>query len=215
LDEAMPGFEPSAGRVWTAAPITVGKAKRTGSQAALGIRLGMGGSRRPAATALTPRSAPGRVAIRPLPRFAWMLGSLLLLLTLGAQWIWWQRGDLLRDPKGRLALERLCNPLGCTLPALRVPDTLAVLDPTLEPTDGGDLTLRLRIENRGQVPQPMPLLELELLDGEGELAANRRFAPDEYATGATHPLDAGETRAISLAIASPRAETSGFKVRLR
>jgi hypothetical protein len=144
-----------------------------------------------------------------------MLGSLLLLLILGAQWVWWQRADLLRDPKGRLALEMLCGPLGCTLPALRVPDALAVLDPTLEPTSGGDLTLRLRIENRGQVPHPMPLLELELLDGEGELTANRRFAPDEYATGATYPLDPGETRAIGLAIAPPLVETSGFKVRLR
>jgi hypothetical protein len=138
-----------------------------------------------------------------------------LLLILGTQWVWWQRGDLLRDPKGRLALEMLCDPLGCTLPALRVPDALAVLDPTLEPATGGDLTLRLRIENRGQVPQPMPLLELELLDGEGELTANRRFVPDEYATGATHPLDPGETRAIGLAIAPPQVETSGFKVRLR
>jgi hypothetical protein len=146
-----------------------------------------------------------------------MLASLLLLLTLGGQWIWWQRGDLLRNPKARLALEMLCERLGCTLPALRVPDALAVLDPSLDQdqTGGGSLTLRLRIENRGQVPQPMPLLELELLDKEGELAANRRFFPEDYAIGDTRPLEPGETRAVSLAIARPQVETSGFRVRLR
>jgi predicted Zn finger-like uncharacterized protein len=212
LDEAMPGFEPSAGRVWTAAP--VGVDKRTGSRVPRGPRLGIGDRRRPERAR---RSAAGRPARRPLSRLGWTLGSLLLLLTLGAQWVWWQRGDLLRDSERRVALERLCERLGCTLPALRVPDALAVRDPTLDPdpAGGGDLTLHLRIENRGQVPQPMPLLELELLDLEGELAANRRFAPQEYAPGFTHPLDPGETRAVSLAIARPQAQTSGFKVRLR
>jgi hypothetical protein len=146
-----------------------------------------------------------------------MLGSLLLLLTLGAQWIWWQRGDLLRDPKGRWALDMLCERMGCSPPALRVPDALAVLDPSLDPkpAGGGDLMLHLRIENRGQVPQPLPLLELELLDRNGELAANRRFLPEEYASDATHPLGPGETRSVGVAIAQPRIETAGFKVRLR
>lgn len=218
LDEPMPGFEPLAGRVWTAAPVAVATGKRSGRRGVPWPRLGIADRSPPAATPdWAHRSAAGRAARRPLSGLGWTLGCLLLLLTLGAQWVWWQRGDLLRDTKGRVALEMLCERLGCTLPALRVPDALAVRDPTLDPdpAGGGDLTLRLRIENRGQVPQPIPLLELELLDREGELAANRRFGPEEYAPGVMHPLDPGETRAVSLAIARPQVETSGFRVRLR
>jgi hypothetical protein len=60
----------------------------------------------------------------------------------------------------------------------------------------------------------MPLVELELLDRAGELAANGRFAPEDYAPGDRHPLEPGETRGVSLAIAPPQVEISGFKVRL-
>ncbi len=215
LDEPMPGFETQPGRIWTAARVGIGNGRGTGNRSALGLRLGIGSSA-PAATQVEP-SARRRAAAGPLARLSWVAGSLLLVLALGAQWVWWQRGDLLRDPKGRRALETLCERLGCTLPVPRVPGSLEVLDPTLNPDPAGDgsLSLRLRIANRGRLPQSVPLLELELLDREGDLAATRRFAPEEYAAGAMGPLDPGETRTLSLTIARPEMETSGFKVRLQ
>lgn len=202
LDESIPGLEPSASRVWTAAPPLAG--------IGAGIRAGTSADGGAGA-----RGNPTRRA--RLARLGWAAGCLALLLALGAQWLWWQRDDLLRDPRGHRLVADLCAPLGCTPPVPRVDGALAVVGPSLSPhpAGGGALALRLGIENRAPVPQPAPLLELTLLDREGELAANRRFAPREYAPGSPATLAPGETRAIGLDLAAPPVETSGFKVRLQ
>ena len=170
------------------------------------------GAKRPAA----PRRAPGTLA-----RVGWGLASLVLILALGVQLAWWQRGALLRNPMAVRTLGTLCDNLGCTLPLARLPGALAVLDPSLAPDPAtGALMLRLRVENRAGLPQPAPLIELELLDQQGDPAAVRRFTPEEYAAAgsgpaAVGPLAPGEQRALALALAAPREDASGFKVRLQ
>ncbi|HYN76826.1 MAG TPA: zinc-ribbon and DUF3426 domain-containing protein [Lamprocystis sp. (in: g-proteobacteria)] len=168
-----------------------------------------------------PLPTAGRRSGNALERVAWGLASVLLILAIGAQLAWWRRGELLRDPTAVRVLNGLCRPLGCLVPPVRLPGALAVLEPSLDPDPAnGALLLRLRIENQGELPQPAPLIELELLDQHGDPAAVRRFTPAEYATSGTPPADLGplapgETRSVTLVLAPPRDDPSGFKVRLQ
>jgi len=99
------------------------------------------------------------------------------------------------------------------------PDHLAALLgllATLTEAEAGDaLTLSLEIRNTADLPQPAPLLDLELLDTQGERVATRRFTPAEYGVGETGRLLApNESIRVAVAIAAIRTPTSGFKVRL-
>jgi hypothetical protein len=146
---------------------------------------------------------------------AWGLLALLLLLALSAQLLWWKRGELLRDPAARQALEGLCEALGCQVPAPRLPGTLTLLDPTLTagPEDEA-LMLRLKVRNEADLAQPAPTLELELFDLHGDLAAVRRFSPSEYAPRAPRLLEPRTTLEVALSMVKPGPGPAGFKVRL-
>ena len=208
LDEPRGGYEASGGRA----------------------RLGMG-TRRPAPATDARRPSPSPTAgnaVVPAPHseratgrapgrsaLGWGLAVLALTLALGAQAVWWQRADLLRDLQVRHWIAVLCEGLGCTVPTPRLAGTLEVLEPTLTPDpDTGALVLRLRVRNDAALDQPAPLIELELYDQQGDLAARRRFTPAQYAPGSDPLMTPGATLDARLAIAVPKAETSGFKVRL-
>lgn len=146
---------------------------------------------------------------------AWGLAALVLGLGLAAQVLWWKRGELLRDPGARQALDGLCHRVGCQVPRPRIPGTLTLLDPTL--TTGPEeetLSLRLTMRNEADLAQSAPVLELELLDLQGDLAAVRRFSPAEYAPEGLDTLAPGETLEVLLPLVKPGPEPAGFKVRL-
>ncbi len=104
--------------------------------------------------------------------------ALLLLLGLAAQVLWWKRGDLLRDPAARQALEGLCDSLGCQVPAPRLPGTLTLLAPTLTAEPEADaLMLRLRVRNDAELAQPAPTLELESPRPAGGSGRGAAFLP--------------------------------------
>ncbi len=162
------------------------------------------------AVSLSARSEPAGSAAA---RWVWAGVSLVLALLLAGQVLWWQRAEILRDPRGFAAMTTLCSVLGCTVPLARLEGALALREPSLNPDADDGLTLRLRIENTAALPQPAPQLELEFYDAQGDLAAARRFTPVEY--GAPVPLAPGESRDLALALSRPRNEVAGFKVRLR
>ncbi|WP_295454714.1 zinc-ribbon and DUF3426 domain-containing protein [uncultured Thiodictyon sp.] len=170
----------------------------------------------------TPPPPPRRStrARRHWGRLSLVLGLSVLL---GVQLVWWRRAELLRDPNGFHLLNTWCGYLGCHLAPPRLPGALAVREPSLNPDAvSGALMLRLTIGNSAELPQPAPLIELELYDQQGDLTAVRRFSPSEYAAapgpgGAGHaaPIAPHEARVVALALAPPSTEASGFKVRLR
>ncbi len=212
LDEPMGGLEASSGR----ARLGMGqRGPANGKRASSG---GPGAQR--AAAPASPARPPYRARV-PIQsagdenRVLWGLVILALTLALVAQAAWWQRTDLLRDPQARHWLDLLCAGLGCQVPAPRLPGTLEMLEPTLTPDpSSGALVLRLSVRNGSTLDQPPPLIDLELFDEQGDLAAARRFLSADYAPNGQPLMAPGETRDLSLAIARPQTETSGFKVRL-
>jgi predicted Zn finger-like uncharacterized protein len=158
-----------------------------------------------------PQARPIRRPLTPL----WGLLASLLALGLALQALWWHRAELLRNPATHQGLERLCQRLGCQVPAPRMPGTLSLLDPTLtEGSQADTLVLRLKVRNGAELAQLAPLLELELFDLRGDLTAVRRFDPAEYGGDGDAHLAPGETRAIELTLVTPGGQPAGFKVRL-
>jgi predicted Zn finger-like uncharacterized protein len=192
---------------------------RTASAPTRGLGLVQAGAPTPMRRGLRPEATVRRTSV--VARIGWGLTSLVLLLLLIGQGIWWWRGDLLHSPRVVEVGNAWCASLGCELPLVRLPGALTLEETSLTPgPDGGALILNLRIENRGPLPQPAPVIEVELYDQSGDLAAVRRFTPEDYAAtdatgGHRRALHPGETRALALALAPPRTDASGFMVRLQ
>jgi hypothetical protein len=118
----------------------------------------------------------------------------LLLLLLGLQWVYFNRGALASDASTRPAMERFCSVLHCRLP-LRV--DLAQLeiinrDVRKHPRVDAALLINASIANRAGFAQPYPVFELSFSDLAGKPVAMRRFLPREY-------LGAGIDTAVGMA----------------
>jgi len=137
----------------------------------------------------------------------------LALLALAGQALWvWRVNLAAAAPSLRPVLERLCQPLACTVGYARRIDRLVITASALqtEPArQGGDGTTRLRLaftlHNRHDQPQHWPALMLELRDFSDTVVVRRAVVPAEYLPNeylsrgvATQPLAAGAAVKLSV-----------------
>lgn len=163
---------------------------------------------------LGPGAPPLARKDRQPPKGTTVLG-VLLAGTLGLQLLWWNRGALLEEPTARRVLGALCLRLGCEIPPLRLAGALTLLDPSLSQGPHAEaLTLQLGMRNQADLTQPLPILELELLDPQGELEAVRRFDPADYAPEGSGALAGQQTLGVRLSLVKPGSPPGGFRVRL-
>lgn len=146
--------------------------------------------------------------------FFYGLLALMLAAGLGLQLAWQYRAELLdRFP----VLEPACRYIECRPSVVRAPDKFRVLDRELGPTanEPGSLTLRMRIRNEAETSQPLPDIQLSLLDTNGSVMIRRRLAPDEYMYPAP-PKDrlvaVGEVVTIDLDFKDPGYLATGFTI---
>ncbi len=112
----------------------------------------------------------------------WRAALLLLAVALLAQGVFALRAPLAAAwPASRPWLEAMCARLGCQ-PEAAPQDTVRLLarDVREHPQYRDALLVNATLVNRGGAPQPYPVLELRLKDGNGMLVGARRFAPGEY-----------------------------------
>jgi len=136
------------------------------------------------------------------------LAIVLALLALAGQALWvWRVNLAAAAPSLRPVLERLCQPLGCTVGYARYIDRLVITASALqtEPArQGGDGAARLRLaftlHNRHDQPQHWPALMLELRDFSDTVVVRRALLPDEYLSpdAAAQPLAAGAAVKLSV-----------------
>ena len=141
-----------------------------------------------------------------------LLGALLV-----AQLAWFERDKLLSKPQSRDLLERACDLLNCTLPEWRDPSKFEVLHRSLVPKPGqlGVLALEGQFVNRAEVPQPLPVLQLTLLDSNEKLLARRRLYPKEYLGSPTVDGQLAapkEVFTIDIALEDPGPQATGFEL---
>ncbi len=114
------------------------------------------------------------------------IGSLLLILTLLGQYLYFARDHLAqRHVELRPLLEAMCEHLGCTLPLRRDLSKLQIThrDVRTHPTVKNALLINATFVNRAPFRQPYPAIELKLSNINGKLIGKRIFKPEEYLAG--------------------------------
>ena len=144
---------------------------------------------------------------------------LLLTLAAGGQLAWLQKDRLLQHPGVRSLAEKICPYLDCSLPPVEQAQTFRILDRLFEPyiPHPGAYRLNLLLRNDGTQAQPLPSLQLSLLDREQQVMARRTIAASTYRkqdmdrNGTVPP---GQTLEVHLLLLPPRPDISGFELRL-
>ncbi|HEC19087.1 MAG TPA: DUF3426 domain-containing protein, partial [Gammaproteobacteria bacterium] len=109
----------------------------------------------------------------------WVIGSLLLMLTLVVQVTYHSRDDLARDPALRPWLIKMCNLLHCTLSQPYDIKQIEIIgrDVRSHPSAHNALIVSTTLINNADFVQPFPLLTMVFSDINGKKIAQRRFTP--------------------------------------
>lgn len=156
------------------------------------------------------------VPAAPAHRLRWFALALLLISSLGAQYLYFARADLLQYPALRPVLQRICVPLGCRLPLRHVPARIELLsrDVISHPRIPGALLINATFVNRADFVQAYPILEISLSGDSGAVVAMRRFRPEEYlppGVAVAAGLAPGVPVHVVLEVAEPRRPAASFQ----
>ncbi len=114
---------------------------------------------------------------------AWTLGSLLLLIILTGQTIYFYRAELAAlIPAAKPYLEQYCKLLQCSISPPRHPQSLNIESSDMQsnPQHPNVITLNATVRNHASYPQAFPLFELTFIDNQNQPLASRIFKPDAY-----------------------------------
>ena len=164
--------------------------------------------RQPAHSATNPRTAKWQWALLVL------LSLLLVLQVLVAD-----RARLAADENWRPIITRLCDALGCDVPAWHQPGAFAMLSRDVRPIIGtpGGLHVQATFRNDAAWAQDWPLLQLSLSDADGRVVGTRAFTPKEYlGKSATQAgLAPGQSASIALQLHEPNPGVVAFSFDFR
>ena len=116
-------------------------------------------------------------------RWPWVLGSIVALLGLLLQAVYYYRIELaVVRPDLRPLLQAACKPLNCDVPRPRSIDTLGIDTSDLrpDPQHPGHLTLTATLRSKAVYAQEWPMLELTLTDVADRGLAVKHFAASDY-----------------------------------
>lgn len=152
----------------------------------------------------------------PRHRLGWFLLAVLLMLTLGAQYLYFARADLVQYPWLRPILQRVCAPLGCRLPLRHAPKRIELLsrDVISHPRIRAALLVNATFVNRADFVQAYPVLQISLSGDNGAVVAMRRFQPEEYlppGVAIAAGLAPGASVHVVLEIAEPHHPAASFQ----
>jgi len=117
----------------------------------------------------------------PGMRVALSLLALVLAALLVAQWAVHERDRLAAwRPDLQPVLQRVCEPLGCTVAPLRRIDAIVIDSTSLVRRIGNFYSFDLVLKNTAAVPLAVPALELSLTDISDAVISRRVFLPDEW-----------------------------------
>ena len=165
-------------------------------------------TRPPAHAPTNPRTAKWQWAVLVL------LSLLLVLQVLVAD-----RARLAADEHWRPIITRLCDALGCDVPAWHQPGAFAMLSRDVRPIIGtpGGLHVQATFRNDAAWTQDWPLLQLSLSDADGRVVGTRAFTPAEYlGKSATQAgLAPGQSANIALQLHEPNPGVVAFSFDFR
>jgi len=147
----------------------------------------------------------------------WLVGALLLLMSLGIQGLYFFRSELAaRQPELKPLLLQFCGVLQCNIRLPANPDFLSIETSNLEadPVQANLVTLNAILHNRAKLAQEYPLLELTLTDTQDKMIARRIFQPMEYAKNAdlNRGMLPNEEVTVKLPLDLGDLKASGYRV---
>lgn len=153
---------------------------------------------------------------RPPRRLAWGLASLLLVMVAIAQYAYFERNALLRQPTIHTYLTRACDVVGCTVPLASDVALLELVDVDVAPHSeyAQALTLTGVLVNHAEFPQPLPRLEVSFSDAQGVMLARRLFTADAYAAQSVQKLTPRARIPVKLELTKPAADAVGYELKL-
>jgi len=116
-------------------------------------------------------------------RWPWVVASVLLVLVLFAQAVYFFRVDLVAHLPGlKPALSGYCNLLRCSVPLPQNTNLMSIESSDLEadPAHENRVVLNVLLRNRAAYAQAFPNLELTLNDTQDKPLARRTFVPKDY-----------------------------------
>lgn len=112
----------------------------------------------------------------------WIVAMILLVLSLGGQYAYFNFDTLSRMPALRPLITQYCPIIGCQ-PAPQS-DVTQIVGTNLvvrsHPYEKNALVIDVIIKNQAKFDQPYPVVQLNFEDINGQPVASRRFAPAEY-----------------------------------
>lgn len=150
----------------------------------------------------------------------WSIGAFALLLVLLGQAVVFYGAELVRAaPFLRTTVSQLCRALPCQRLAPTDMHRLDLVETQVTPHPRYDRALRVRatMVNRAERAQPYPLLEVTLIDSQGNVVARRVYPPREYlrkpeSIAAGLPPQVAVN--VQLDITSPGPQANGFEILL-
>jgi predicted Zn finger-like uncharacterized protein len=153
---------------------------------------------------------------------AWQAASIFLCVLLAGQGAYAYRTDLtILFPQSRPFLEKLCRPLGCSVPLPADIQQLSIVHSDLEVRDPAHfpevLTLTTIIRNHAAHAQGLPTIKLSLTDVHNQLLASRILTADEYLSSEQKSMTAiqrGQELVIELYLDNSDLKSTGYQVQL-
>ncbi len=140
---------------------------------------------------------------KPAVRYALMGLATLLLLALGLQWLVVQREVVAAHwPQSRAFLVSVCEPLGCSVSALRRIDAISIDSSAFTSLRRGAYRLNVVLKNRSPYALAVPAIELALTDSQEQAVIRRVIPPHELGVHA-EAIEANGELVASVDLAVP------------
>lgn len=142
----------------------------------------------------------------------WRVGSLLMLLALLGQVVYFEGETLRRQPDVYATLLQACKTLDCELPAYINSDDWALSHSDLQLQLDQRYLMTAALTNQAGFAQALPTIKLTLKNFNDQPVAERLFTPQQYAVDTA--LAANQTTQIRLPLVIPAGEVGGFTLTL-
>jgi predicted Zn finger-like uncharacterized protein len=144
-----------------------------------------------------------------------VLGGAILIVLLGAQYLYYDRQRLIASPELRPWILHLCEYLPCDAPPLHDVSAIELLERNvfIHPNIDGALMITGKMVNNARFSQPLPTLQVSLSNLRGQVVAARRFRPGEYLSDKTreHIMAPGIPVSILLEVDDPGTDALAYE----
>lgn len=113
---------------------------------------------------------------------AWFFAILLFIAIGLAQWVYFDRLELIKNPKHQNIILSLCSIIPCDSAQFKSNSQFTLIERNIftHPTRPNALLISGSFVNEAPFTQKMPALNIRLFNLKGDIIAQRLFSPDEY-----------------------------------